>query len=242
MRVPKFVTMACVAATVSACTGAEAQRAQTRTRYVVGADASKSVTPEQAATWCTDVDRAVLSNLTFGDALVVLPLSDHTAEAAPRAWTISEVSEDDGLEATGKARRELAAAVREGREAVCSILQSQTRALSTRIVAVFNRIRRDPSRETRVVLLTDGLESQDGLDLERTRLNSSNITALATAALNRERPEMDALRGVQVQFVLDSPPIGKQLLNSRRDLEAFWRPIVETLGGTLTQFDSAITK
>src|SRR5262245_28027168 len=98
MRVSKFVTMVCVAGTVSACTGEEAQRTQPRTRYVVGADASKSVTPEQAATWCANVDQIVFSKLTFGDALVVFPLSDHTAEAAPRAWTISDLSEDDGLE------------------------------------------------------------------------------------------------------------------------------------------------
>lgn len=240
MRLISVGMCVCVVAwSASGCAVAGSEGQRVPVRYVVFADASLSITPRQADIWCADADALVFSKLTYGDSVAVYPLSDHTGEAAPRTWSIDALDEDSGMEETARARGSLETAVREGRDAACGIMRSPARSRKTLILPALTRIPQDAGRETRLIFLTDALESGDDLDLERTALNDSNVITLATAAVHHERLQPDALHQMQVQFVLDSPPIGsKQGLNPRWRLESFWRPVIEAVGGTLTRFDS----
>jgi hypothetical protein len=231
-----------VTAVLTGCVAEPPVPAPRATRYYVFADASESIGAAQASRWSDAAATLVFNQLQPGDAVVVYAVTDHTDESAPVFdREIPAADPDAGLDVDLAARRALATARAGGLDAVTRALRSPVRARETRLLDALRRIGVDASRDTRAVFLTDGLESAPGLDLETTPLTDDNLLPILDVQSRRRSWARGMLRGVKVQFVLDSPEINqRRRVNGHQRLERFWRTVVESLDAELVAFDSRI--
>ena len=210
---------------------------------VIFVDLTESArSPEDVTRWVETAKLRIFDRMTFGDGVVILPVDDHTAEAAPLFdKTVPKPRPGAGMEEILRARALLRQAREGGMRALAEAFRSPSRARSTRLLDSIRRVPHVPGTAVEVYYLSDMLESSPDLDLETIRLSRRNIPVLAQAAVTKHRFPAGAISGVTVYCILDSPALGSaQRLNSRDDLDMFWRSIFTGLGGDLAVFDSRL--
>jgi hypothetical protein len=246
--VRRIVVVAVIASTALLMTGCSSDDgagvARHAIRYFLFADGSLSVKSEQAQRWAKAANSLVFDRLNPGDAVVVYAITDRTDESAPLCdIEIPAASDDDGYEAGVIALTAIERARKEGTEAVQSALTARVRSKETRLLDALRRIRIDPHRDTRAVFLTDALESSASLDLEKTPLTAASFSSIVDTAVTQRRWTKGLLKGVKVQFVLNSPNVNeRRSLNDHESLERFWRSVLTTLDADLIAFDSRIAQ
>lgn len=181
--------------------------------------------------------------LTYGDAAEIYLINDTTTDNPPAFRESIVPFPKHGTMREQKSAQEQRLRVRRNmREVVKKVLNERKGGGSktSDVLGFIERSRPDPSRREVTVLFTDALESADkGLNLERTRLSDINAPQLIQEMATRRRWAPGALRG-DIHVVLPDPSKVPNR-NSTRDLEAFYRLLIKSLGADLVAFETYLT-
>jgi hypothetical protein len=209
--------------------------------YVLFLDETGSVTAGQRAAWAATAD-AVLGRLSFSDTILIFPVHDRTSQAAPifKARVPSPGSTLRDLARAKKGLREIRDAAL---QSVHDALASAKQATSTDLYALVDRVAASRSnaqdRITRVYVFSDMLHSGPPVDLERIGLATTGIPVVVDKVRQHRRWSDNAMAGAKVFCVLNGIDAGgRATLNSRRDLEEFWRALLTSVGGEIVSFDT----
>ena len=211
-------------------------------QHVLFVDQSDSPQAPDIERWVTAAKISIFDPLSFGDAVLIYGVHDHTADAAPLFdKVVPPLPPNASMDIVIVLRKALREAREGGTAAVAAALRAPTRSRSTRLIESLGRVPRDSRRQVRVTYLSDMLECSE-LNLEKTAITDNNLQQLAQAAVDRYHLHRGALDGVHVRVVLDSPSIGSRrtVPNDHESLGRFWRLLFTSLGGTLDSFDSRI--
>jgi len=228
-----LVSLSIAAVLVAGCTAPSAPG----TVWIGFVDGSVSVT-DQDEHWLAALKARLIDRLDFGDAVIVYGISDRTAERAP-LFEGRIPPRGDGMMEEAAARETLESVRSEVEQRVRSFLANVTPSRHTDILSAIRLIPSGSARPVRVLYLSDGLESTETLDLEKTAIVDPPALARRIAELHALRPA--SLHGVTVSFVLDSPATGvRPRVNSRRALEDLFRALYDDyLGAHIATFDSS---
>src|SRR5262245_7854652 len=211
--------------------------------YMIFIDLTGSVSADQRAAWINEGAK-VLARLTFGDAIAIFPITDHTLDAAPLFQDRVE-SEGQSLEELAVARASRERVRNEAGAALREALATSVRSRSTDLLAVVDKVAQARGEKAEpaphVFIFSDFLESAaaDLMNMEKTRLRVDPTATLIENALRRNNWAADQLQGVTISGVLNAVPGGSPApLNDRRVLHEFWLALFASVGGQLIWFDT----
>ncbi len=211
--------------------------------HVLFVDQSDSPRAPDIERWVAAAKVSIFDPLSFGDAVLIYGVHDHTADSAPLFdKPVPPMPPNASMDIVIGLRKALREAREGGAAAVAAALRAPTRSRSTRLIESLGRVPRDGQRQVRVTYLSDMLECTRELNLEKTAITDTNLQQLAQAAVDRYHLHRGALDGVHVRVVLDSPLVGSRrtVPNDHESLGRFWRLLFTSLGGTLDSFDSRV--
>ena len=214
------------------------------TQYTICVDLSCSVGKDQAELWERAAKELVFEQLMAGDSVLVLPVSGTNQTAPIYDASIEAPPGAEGQECDLALRRKLDEVQKNGLAAISGVLRSDVRSTDTLLVKSLARIPTGPKR-SKILILTDAVESGPELRLEVVRITDANVKLLAGAALKRARLPENHLRGATVAFVLNALPLDARgrPLNDIDMLRTFWSHVVEDgQGAKITSFDTRITR
>jgi hypothetical protein len=203
---------------------------------VLGFDVSSSIGPAERARWRPIAERSI-NLLAPGDTLLALQVHDHTVDAAPLFRGVMPTQPDAGapLDEQRDFKRQLMKFRADATQALQQAFDGQ--ALITDLFGVLDRL---PSGSylADVILFTDGLNSTQELNLEKTRLTEELMPEVIQKLGKNHRWTGQTLAGVSVRIVLPSRAAGDRnnFVNDKSTLSVFYRTLVESLGGQLKTF------
>jgi hypothetical protein len=215
------------------------------TTYLLFLDLTGSVSAAQGTAWLAAVD-ALLRRLTFGDTITVFPITDRTPDAAP-LFRQRVPDEGQSLEDLAAARASLDQVRTEAAAAVRAALAAPTRANTTDVFAVVDKIAQAVEVGTmppQVFVFSDFLDSAapEVINLEKTRLPMEELPAIVAEVKRHHGWTPDTLRGARIVGVLNGVNGGQRPpMNDRRVLHAFWGSLFAAVGGELAQFETYVT-
>ncbi len=167
-----------------------------------------------------------LERLHGCDSVRVGRISDRTAdEAAVLPWTdLPERDPDAGGDDDNAFKLKYQKAKRAIADAVNSLLQEESPALSTDVLGLFTRLSADPGKENILVIASDGLDSNT---IEKTCITSQSIQGLLGKAAGRLRGHATSLVGFSEVFWVVPTRAGRADCNSLREQRLFWPAILE---------------
>lgn len=204
-------------------------------------DLSASITDQQRALWLEAWEK-IIASLTYGDSVYIHGIHDHTDAVAPiYAGHIPMLSSDPVNAEQAHANKVLNDCKEKALAALRVAGQSPARSQDTDIFSALDLVSRlARGRSASVYIFSDMLQTQDGLNLEKTPLTEDNLQkAIETSVAKRHWSDV-TLRGASISVILPSAQIGQsgRECNSIRVVRSFYVALFQELGGVCQSFET----
>jgi hypothetical protein len=210
-------------------------------RSIVFLDLSASVDYEQRRLWGRDAAR-VVDALAGGCGVAVLPIHDHTLEAAPLfEGEVPQWLSDATFDVASRQKAALVQTRDGASAAIRKALDGDGGAIRTDIFSAIDRIRPDPNaRRTAIYFFSDMLNSTSDLNMERPgSLTRSNAAEQIQNLARRHAWRPGILAGVEVYCVLNSIESGHSgPAVDRLTQRYFYEALFKALGARLVTYDT----
>lgn len=243
-RFARWILVATASSTLVSCGAAHSKEnapksAVARRHHLVFVDLTTSGSIEDRRRWAVAAS-AALKTLVIGDRLGLYAIHDNTAASGALDDTELAPVRGHGFNRALAERNRLDHARRDFEAAMAAAAATRALAKSTDVLGAIEVARRQPrERRLEMWLLSDMIQANAILDLERHRLTESNIADILESVCTHYGWSQPFLAGARIHVVTASLGIGRRPTQEPRVLELFWTRLFDRLGADVVSYAPA---